>query len=436
MVGIIQHKLSNKIAATVNESTLKYNCCIGCSFCEFVCPSQAISMVSDRHNEFKPKVEKDKCTQCCQCVAYCPMQRERLRSVVREIALGDPHSFGIRGGSYWLAFNKEESRRIKSASGGLVTFIAKKMLKTGYVDAVIHAEAIAGTIHDSHYRSVISYSLEELENRTGSFYQALNYSLLLAEISALKKTNFLLIAVPCIISGMKKIFLNHSVLKERKLYTLALACSHNVNSQYVSFLAEAADIPPATRFTANLRAKDLSEKDANNYHTRFLSLSREILYSKNRFLSYFTYTWRNYFFAKNACLYCSDFWGYEADFSVKDAWGKWSQEDKLGKSIIVARNKNLEALLIDNEIELTSLSFSEIRSSQINTTTFKQENAEVKLVESIVSPANIKNGLFRYWVNIKFSKYLYTFFGYAIIKFFLVILNIIEHLKARIKNRL
>lgn len=429
MADIIEGSHLKKTFLTIKESTLEYDCCIGCGFCGFVCPQEAISFVRDRYNEFKPKINNSRCLRCRKCVIYCPMQRERLENVAKEIALSSPHSFGIQKADYWVGFDKNLTRRVQSASGGIVTFLASKMLKCGQVDAVIHAEAVAGKIGSFHYRTAVSYSPEEVERRRGSFYQFLNYKSLLSEIAASKKRNFLFIGTPCIISGMKKLFSDQVVFKGRKLYTVALACSHNVNSQYVSFLAEAAHISPSMPFKANLRAKDLSEINADNFHTRFLGISDNIIYSKNRYHSYFTSTWRNYFFAKNACSYCPDFWGYEADLSVKDAWGKWSQEDNLGKSIVVLRNESLRSLLIDGELELVPLSFSEIQSSQLTTTTFKHENAQVKLGNSVLSLANIRNGLFRYRANIKISKYLYSIFGFRALQLFLLLFNRTEYRK-------
>ena len=47
----------------------------------------------------------------------------------------------------------------------------------------------------------------------------------------------------------------------------------------------------------------------------------------------------------NICNYCSDFWGAHGDASIKDAWGKWANEDRLNKSIVISRNSLINKII-------------------------------------------------------------------------------------------
>lgn len=47
--------------------------CVGCETCVDICPSQAISMNSD-----KAKVDKEKCVDCSTCVDACPSEAIRM----------------------------------------------------------------------------------------------------------------------------------------------------------------------------------------------------------------------------------------------------------------------------------------------------------------------------------------------------------------------
>lgn len=417
----------------INQSTLDYDSCIGCAICETVCPYDAIDMIKNANLEIIPVIN-DKCTNCTVCVTYCPLERNKIESVANKIYEDDPHIFGLKDSNYWLAWNKNNSERVNSASGGAVSEITTKLLQSGMIDAVIHAHALPSYTNELNFSSTISYSLEEVNNRKGSFYQSLDYAKVLQTLRTSTITKYLLIAVPCIITGIKKLVEEHKDYKHIQLYTIALSCSHNVNPQFTSFMAKTANIKKKQEFIANMRAKDIHEPDANNFHTRFTTPSGKILFSQNRFDSHFTNTWRNYLFAKSACLKCADFWGYEADVSIKDAWGKWSTDDVLGKSMVIMRNPELEKLFLNlDNLEIESLSFEEVHHSQATTTQFKQAEVKNKLHKSILSKENIQNGYLKYLVSLKLSKMLYRIFGYKtslfIFKMIKIIMTIIQKIK-------
>lgn len=399
----------------INESTLDFDSCIGCAICDTVCPHDAITMYKNTFLEIKPNINLDKCTNCTLCVHYCPLERNKLKSIANIIAQDNPHQFGLKESSYWLAWNQNDEERIHSASGGAVTAIIKQMFEAKMIDGVIHAKAIPGSLGELHYQSTISYSFEEAQNHQGSFYQALDYTQILSTLKNSPDNRYLLVAIPCIISGIKRLIKEHKEYKTIELFTVALACSHNVNPQFTSFMAESAKLNKKQPFIANMRAKDPLEPDANNFHTRFTTPSGKILFTQNRFASNFTNTWRNYLFAKSACLNCPDFWGYEADISVKDAWGKWSFDDVLGKSMVVVRNHILEDLFLTNQyLSRESLSLEEVQNSQVLATQFKHVEITNKLYKSIYSKENRQNGMLYFYVASKVSKVFYRLFGFFI----------------------
>lgn len=91
----------------------------------------------------------------------------------------------------------------------------------------------------------------------------------------------------------------------------------------------------------------------------------------------------------NACNSCSDFWGADADISVKDAWYKWGK-DKESKNIVVIRNKMFEHIfcLIHN-IKVFELSKEDLLLCQKDTIRYKQKAAAVRAVKDITNWNNI-----------------------------------------------
>ncbi|HID43054.1 MAG TPA: 4Fe-4S dicluster domain-containing protein [Archaeoglobaceae archaeon] len=48
------------------------NYCVGCAFCMFVCPEEAISVLGNA------EIDRDKCSECKRCMRYCPVEAIRF----------------------------------------------------------------------------------------------------------------------------------------------------------------------------------------------------------------------------------------------------------------------------------------------------------------------------------------------------------------------
>mgnify|MGYP000859697474 FL=1 len=401
----------DKDNSNVMGSTLAYNYCIGCGVCSSVCPTNAISMNYTEKKEYNPVVDNSLCISCKECVKYCPHTINKVNSEAKKICGSkDPNSYGIENSQLLLGYDSNEGDRKKSASGGITSKLAIHMLNNGIVDAVIHAEMIEGKIGEPHYKASISFSEKEVNDKRSSYYGPITFDEVLSEFKG-KHNSILLIGVPCVIRAFTGLFKNNPKYNKNKIYTIALSCSHNVSGMFVDYLAESLKINKEQKFKVNLRNKD-NIKDANNYNNHFFDKSQDL--SKiNRYQSIFTETWRSYFFAINVCNYCSDFWGYTADISVKDAWGeKWAQ-DPLGKSILVVRSKEIVQMLDDiKSLVLEKLDFDKIKNCQKDTTKYKQVETINKINKSKVTFRNIRNGLFAKNLILNKSKILYMKYGY------------------------
>jgi len=395
---------------TIKQSTLKRGLCIGCGICKVVCPTNAIAIEYIKNKEFKPYIYQEKCIGCSLCNKYCPLAWNKLSSEA-EVIHEKGGEFGLEDATFLLAWETDPALRVKSASGGVVSAFAKWLLRTKKVDSVIHVEYREGAIGEIHYQASVSETEEEVDAKRSSFYFPIEYSEILLKFRKLKR-KILIIGVPCVIKAMTELFMNHPDYQKNTIYAIALACSHNVNGQFIDFLAESLGIGRNQKFKVNLRNKD-NILDANNFNNHFFS-ERSDLCKINRYKSLFTKMWRNYFFALNGCHYCADFWGYKADITVKDAWGKWA-EDPLGKSIVVIRNaKLLEWVRNIPEIQFEYLGKNQVQQSQYGTVEYKQILAVHRLQKPLWSRKNIKSQFVRYKFFSFFSKILYCKFGYQI----------------------
>lgn len=362
---------------TIERETVKNDLCIGCGICVASCPNKAIHMEKCEENYLRPIVDNEKCTNCGSCIRFCPNTFEKIIEESKKVSeYGDFNKFGIDNAKYYISYVKNNGERKKSSSGGIATYIAKYLLKQNKIEAVVHAEMIEGKTGEQHYKASISTTIDELDQKRRSFYCAISFDEVLKKVKENKYKSILIIGTPCVIRGIKN-FIIKTYRNVEKLYTIALACSHNVNGMFTDYLADSLNISRNQEYKIDLRNKD-NIVNALNYNNHYFNESGTIC-KINRFESEFTNQWRNYCFSMNICNACSDFWGYTADVSVKDAWGKWDK-DPLGQSIVIVRNKELDKIFQDNnDLYIEEETQKTIIDSQFGTVKFKQFYASKRL---------------------------------------------------------
>ena len=97
----------------------KKRCC-GCGACQNTCPVGAIVMVPDGEGFLYPTIDRQKCTDCRNCLAVCPLLWHRK---LKEAA--EP--------TFYAAKHKREEVLMRSSSGGAFTAISDVILKRGGV---------------------------------------------------------------------------------------------------------------------------------------------------------------------------------------------------------------------------------------------------------------------------------------------------------------
>lgn len=255
-------KKSNKTKHVI-DGVVKKDMCIGCGICANVCPHNCLDIKLNKNKEYIPVFNENKCTNCSICLQYCPHSEMNIIKQLDEVK-SNPKYYGTENANYYVAWDNNDNNRIKSASGGIVSLIAKYMLTNNYVSAIIYGEMVENDRKGIHYRAAISRTLDEINERRSSFYFAFTFDNILKEIKNEDKA-YLFIGVPCVIRGIKNLFEKNKLYKNIKLYTICLSCSHNVNGMFTDYLADSLDINKRQKYTVNLRYKDENMADANNY---------------------------------------------------------------------------------------------------------------------------------------------------------------------------
>lgn len=160
------------------------NCC-GCHACYSICPTNCISMKSDKLGFLYPVVDEDLCIHCGLCEKVCPVLVETADMDER------PHSFGGH------AMNR--AIRSASSSGGAFHILAAKIISGGGV--------VVGAALTSDYRSTRHIMVESIEGLAflhGSKYVQSKIGDIYKEVKRILITgrSVLFSGTPCQVEGL------------------------------------------------------------------------------------------------------------------------------------------------------------------------------------------------------------------------------------------
>ena len=363
-------KSTPEVAGQNVSLIVKSNLCIGCGLCSVACSTSVIAMTWYSHRSWRPEIKDGNCTYCGVCLKVCPQSPQ----CIVEYAVAAKNKgvrFGLpEEGPYYIAYDQDETKRIRSASGGVASALLEYLLTSGAVDGVIGSLPLKGSVGEPHFQMTIFRSVEELGQGRSSHYHPLSYDKVLSEIGG-EDGKFAIVGVPCVLRGIARL---PAHLQKRIKYKVGLVCSHNVTGAFSDCLARKEGVRQDIPWQLDFRDK-VGIPDANQFNNLVSLPDRQI--RKNRFATAFTDMWRNYYFAQECCFFCSDFFGNDADISVKDAWGALSK-DPLGISLLIVRNPDIDVRLRDLKKEgrlyLKACDADEVLNSQKATAVFKQVN--------------------------------------------------------------
>ncbi|MBN1197000.1 MAG: polysaccharide pyruvyl transferase family protein [Candidatus Aminicenantes bacterium] len=381
---------------SVKHSTVRHRLCIGCGVCELVCPEKAIKVEFTRKGEYTAAVDPSRCTACGICIQYCPHARDTLRSRAADVSsAADPLHSGLEECDSYLAFDRSPGRD-RSASGGVITWWLGQLLDSGRLDGVIHGEPVVAVEGNPHFCAVFSSSSAELDDRRGSFYASLCFAAVVNKVARNRSRNLAFVGTPCVIRAYRHLFDKHPDFCSNHVVFLALVCSHNVSHNFTDFLYRSMELPSGRPFRLDFRSKE-AIPHAGRYRIRVSDQTGKTLAHPDRLECAFTESWRSHAFVANACHYCPDFWGCEADLSAKDAWGSaWAQEPG-GTSLIAVRNKDWRRDFANgvDGLYLEKLDTDAFVGSQHAVARYRQQQVSDRWQRVLVSPCNLRSGFAR-----------------------------------------
>lgn len=299
----------------------KKECC-GCGACMNVCPKNAITMKSDGCGYSYPVIDVESCVECGACLKACGYQRGNCGNEPSDV---------------YVASSKKEDVIMSSASGGIFSTIARKIVEEG---GVVYGAAMIKENGVFAVRHIGVDNKSDLIQLAGSKYVQSETRYVFREIkSHLQKGREVLYSgTPCQCAGLR------AYLKKDypNLYVIDIIC-HGV--------------PNIDMFNAYIKENFSQYKDIRGFRfrdkTKGWDMTARLDYSGGSVLipgrtsSYFTLFLDGHIYRENcySCIYaCPQRVG---DITIGDYWGIQKQHPELLKDGRYSPRKGISCILVN-----------------------------------------------------------------------------------------
>ncbi len=310
--------------------------CVLCDACIAACPTEAISKGNQIRDFFYPRIDTDKCISCNLCEKVCPA----LAEVLPEDKVDS---------SAWVVWNKEESKRKSSTSGGTFIALAENFLA--------HGGYVCGAALDENFRvrHILSNRPEDVREMMGSKYVQSDMAGVYPQIKELLKngTPVLFSGCPCQVAAL------HSFLgKEYKTLFCAEVVCHGIPSAHLweQYLRLREEIHGGKVQSVEFRSKKMGWHES----AVRLTFDNGKEYLEPYYRDAFAGAMVKNITLKESCYQCSfKNFGSGADITLGDFWGANVEmpelDDNKGLSAVMAHTP--QAVYVLRELGLNMVSY-------------------------------------------------------------------------------
>ena len=236
----------------------------------------------------------------------------------------------------------EGATRAEGSSGGMVSWVAAELLRTGAVDAVAHVVPSADPAQDDRFFDYrLSRAPAEVADGAKSRYYPVELSRILRAIRV-TPGRYAIVAVPCFAKAIHLARRDDPVLAARVTHVLGLFCGHQKSARLVDSFAWQLATPIARVRGVDYRVKDAT-RPANWYRAQ-LTLDDATTRAQD-WWHLADGDWGAGFFQNPACDWCDDVVAETADIAFGDAWVEPYSSDGRGTNVVIVRSRALHALV-------------------------------------------------------------------------------------------
>lgn len=303
--------------------------CSGCSACYAVCPKHCITMCSDEEGFLYPSIDVNLCINCGACDKVCPLRKPLVVDEEKTSA------FAVQ--------NKDESIRMKSASGGAFSAFATVVLNKGGIVFGGCFDKDFNVCHDS------VATIDDLKRLRCSKYVQSDMGNTFSKVKALLKEGRLVLfsGTPCQVEGL------NSFLKRKydNLITLDLVCrgtpSPGLWKKYLAWNSLKEDSPITY---VSFRDKHFGYAGS----TMAIGFENGKTKYQSRSIQFFKYTFFQDLNNRPSCFKCHfKTVKREADITLYDCWHvnafNKEMDDDRGTTMVLLHSEKGERLFKETE---------------------------------------------------------------------------------------
>lgn len=323
---------------TVLETTVSAEFCCDCGVCAGICPEHNLTMELNRYGEYNPGKHHKCTTHCGLCEKVCPF----LTGNPDENELGK-NLFGTIPGmhhrletGHYLSCGvgavMESKHRMASSFRGLATWFLEELLRKQIVDAVICVEhADDGRL----FQFCSAATPEEVRTGAGSVYYPIEISGMLHKMITEDK-RYAVIALPCVLKGLRLAQQRIPKLRERIVVTAGLACNHLPSANFTGYAAYCSGLQEKIA-RVSYRCKSNTVPRVL-FKFQFIGVNRTKTEQKWDGSQQMWNMFGSRFCSLHSWDRCDDVWAECADVVFMDAWLPVYSQELRGISLWISRS--------------------------------------------------------------------------------------------------
>jgi coenzyme F420-reducing hydrogenase beta subunit len=340
--------------------------CSGCGVCAESCPTDTARMVFDpAPGSFIPVKLGNACgNPCIVCEKTCPFMDHAptTTSLTRALygGFGGMRQDDVLGYYLGAYAGYSEPHRLKSASGGLLTWTLERLLEQQEVTGIacVGPDAQSPTLFS--YR--ICRTVSELRECSGSCYQPVPLADVLREMEK-TEGRYALVALPCTAKALRMATKVNAILRRRIVAILGVACGGLTNRHFVDYVAQrfmGAEAPVSLKF----RAKRPDDRAQHRFVFGFRDAAGNLNEKEATFADGIGRIYQSQHFTLEACHYCDDVFAECADAVFLDAWLPEYERDWRGDNIVLTRDPRFQKIITQG-IAVSAISVQPISPERV-----------------------------------------------------------------------
>lgn len=363
------------------EDVVSRGLCIGCGGCS-VRTSGKVSVTLGRYGVMQADLTQATPDDIEAASRVCPMSdhaknestlaAERFPKLPEDPEVGHHHL--VLAGRL-----SDEAQLPQSSSGGLTTFVLRRLLETNEIDGVVHVGRASGT---SLFTYSVSRSTDELLAKRKSDYYSTTFADAIRSLRG-DGNRYAVVGIPCFIKALRLVADEDPELGQQFKYFVGLLCGHLKSQFFAESLGWQVGIPPQDLESVDFRVKDPSS--GSNRYDYSATAHGDDEPRLRKVSTTIDGNWGYAAFQPEGCNFCDDIFAETADVVFGDAWLPEYTNDWRGTNVVVSRSEVISTILQvgmdDGSLQCDVISPEHAARSQAGNFRHRRDGLSVRLAD-------------------------------------------------------